>query len=252
MREPAKHAATSARSSFRPEAARPGPRPAAHGLGSDAARRLGRAGSGRPGRARASAAPSRRGPRRRRRRLGAVSMICLNALGYQTGRHPAPIFPKLSAKTRPRRAPPRPDEAGCRPRSRGGASPSRGAEARDPKARGTEARPGTPRAARRGTASARSSSRPASRPARRDHRLGDDPRRSISVAQAQRALVKLGYGPLEGGRRDGRRHPGGDREVRAGPQAAGEGRALAGGPSASSPPARACRPGSSIRPGGVL
>jgi len=35
--------------------------------------------------------------------LGAAGFICVNALGYQAGRHPAPILPKLTQKAPPAR-----------------------------------------------------------------------------------------------------------------------------------------------------
>ncbi|WP_331311604.1 peptidoglycan-binding domain-containing protein [Methylobacterium oryzae] len=39
--------------------------------------------------------------------LGAAGFVCVNALGYQTGRHPAPILPKLAQKApAPREAAP--------------------------------------------------------------------------------------------------------------------------------------------------
>jgi hypothetical protein len=38
--------------------------------------------------------------------VGAAGFICVNALGYQAGRHPAPILPKLAQKAPPREAAP--------------------------------------------------------------------------------------------------------------------------------------------------
>jgi hypothetical protein len=48
--------------------------------------------------------------------LGAAGFICVNALGYQAGRHPAPILPKLAQKALPaREAAPAPREAAREP-----------------------------------------------------------------------------------------------------------------------------------------
>ncbi|MFB0488635.1 hypothetical protein ABIE45_001221 [Methylobacterium sp. OAE515] len=38
--------------------------------------------------------------------VGAAAFVCVNALGYQAGRHPAPILPKLAQKAPPRDAAP--------------------------------------------------------------------------------------------------------------------------------------------------
>ncbi len=54
--------------------------------------------------------------------LGAAAFICVNALGYQAHRHPAPILPKLAQKAPPAReaAPPPERPPGSRSaRSRG-------------------------------------------------------------------------------------------------------------------------------------
>ncbi|MCJ2032694.1 peptidoglycan-binding domain-containing protein [Methylobacterium sp. J-068] len=130
--------------------------------------------------------------------LGAVAMICLNALGYQAGRHPAPIFPKVAA------------------RSLTGATPDK-AKPVPPAAEGVKAEATKPETARPESSRPESSKPDGAKvegPARtpRDGigeiiRAGDPKgaettasvpaQGGLSLAQAQRALVKLGYGPLK-------------------------------------------------------
>lgn len=112
--------------------------------------------------------------------LGAVSLICLNALGYQTGRHPAPIFPKLPARSvvadKPRPAPAIPES----PRAEAARpEPARAeAPARTPRdGIGDIIRAGDPKGAET----------TASMPGQGN----------LSIVQAQRALNTLGYGPLK-------------------------------------------------------
>lgn len=115
--------------------------------------------------------------------VGAAGAVSLNALGSQTGRHPAPILANMN--TRPAVAPPskKPvaDRAAERPMA--DAKPI------------TEARSDTPRPpARDGIADLLKASEPA-RPG--DTTASVTPKAEDSVIKAQRALVKLGYGPLE-------------------------------------------------------
>ncbi|GJE60913.1 peptidoglycan-binding domain-containing protein [Methylobacterium trifolii] len=123
--------------------------------------------------------------------LGAVAVICVNALGSQAGRHPAPILPKVAIRQDavPVKAAPKPTEAEApRPAVRTVESkPSEAAKptARDPigemiRSEDTTAsvtpKPGIPKPG---------ISKPGiSKPER-------------TVMQAQRALEKLGYGPLK-------------------------------------------------------
>ncbi|MGU3538962.1 peptidoglycan-binding protein [Methylobacterium sp. A54F] len=112
---------------------------------------------------------------------GAAALVCLNALGFQVGRHPAPILPKIATRQEAPRTPartvtadkPSPEKANEAPRE---AEVPRGARA-------------------------------AEAPPRRDA-IGDliradettasvTPKPAPAVLQAQRALVKLGYGPLK-------------------------------------------------------
>ncbi len=114
--------------------------------------------------------------------LGAVSLICLNALGYQAGRHPAPIFPKLPPQALAGRTPEKPKAAP----SGAAAETAPSALSEAPKA--DASRPGRDTigelikgADPKGTETTASVSTAG----------------SLSLAQAQRALVKLGYGPLK-------------------------------------------------------
>lgn len=122
--------------------------------------------------------------------LGAVAIVSLNALGYQAGRHPAPIFSKPAARAD---AKPEAKAAASKPVQAKVSAPER--EAREPKA----ADGGHAEAAR-----AKADPTPQPRDA-----LGDiiraasettasvTPKADKSVIQVQRALIKLGYGPLK-------------------------------------------------------
>lgn len=119
--------------------------------------------------------------------LGAVLMVSLNALGYQNGRHPAPILPKIAVRQDAVRKDPVPKPA-----------PERSAEAdRQPELARQPAR----------TADA---AKPANRDAIADLIRSDETTASVTpkaavaapkpqpaVMQAQKALSKLGYGPLK-------------------------------------------------------
>lgn len=120
--------------------------------------------------------------------MGAAIIISLNALGYQMGRHPAPIFPKV-------------------------------ASARPPAGKMTAAKPAVDSPAREESGKSEKTDptrSEATKPARADEasvrggrdsigemiRAGETtasvtPKSEASVVQAQRALTKLGYGPLK-------------------------------------------------------
>ena len=125
--------------------------------------------------------------------LGAAGFICFNALGHQTGRHPAPILPKVAAK-----APvPQPARAALE------AAPVAKEAPRDVTAEPVKAAPAAPKQAARDpiadliraedtTASVTPKPKlPAS--AKPEQTATADP----SVMKAQRALAKLGYGPVK-------------------------------------------------------
>lgn len=101
--------------------------------------------------------------------LGAVAAVAVNALGFQGGRHPAPIFPHVAV--RPAEAPER------KP------APVRMVETTPPVAAKPQAEPVAqdPIAEIIKAGAATASATPV----------------ASDVAQAQRALVKLGYGPLK-------------------------------------------------------
>lgn len=129
--------------------------------------------------------------------LGAVSMICLNALGYQMGRHPAPIFPKLPAKPALARAAEAPKPA---------AAAVAKLEAAKPEASGKPEAPGKPEASKPDPARVEAARAPrdgigeiirSGEPAGAETTASVTTLGGLSVAQAQRALVKLGYGPLK-------------------------------------------------------
>ncbi|GJE16572.1 peptidoglycan-binding protein [Methylobacterium marchantiae] len=134
--------------------------------------------------------------------LGAVAAVAMNALGFQGGPHPAPIFPTLGKSAG--NAPPAKSQA-ARP-----AEPARLAEAPPRKVEVPKAEP----VPEQKTASVPEPVKPAAKPAvaaapttKRDViaeiiKAGETtasvtPKSDAAVAQAQRALVKLGYGPLE-------------------------------------------------------
>ncbi|GJD97146.1 peptidoglycan-binding domain-containing protein [Methylobacterium iners] len=110
--------------------------------------------------------------------LGAVGIVSMNALGFQGGRHPAPI--RIGAGAPPAKAPARPAVGGPTadasaspeaPPVREAARPAPAAEPRpDPIARIIKAAESTASVA---------------------------PKPEPKIAEAQRALVKLGYGPLK-------------------------------------------------------
>ncbi len=124
--------------------------------------------------------------------LGAAGFICFNALGHQTGRHPAPILPKVAA-----RAPaPQPARAALE------AAPATKEAPRDVIAEPVKAAAAPKQAARDPiadliraedtTASVTPKPKPPA-PAKAEATASADP----AVMKAQRALAKLGYGPVK-------------------------------------------------------
>ena len=126
--------------------------------------------------------------------LGAVAVVSMNALGYQTGRHPAPILPKIAIRQDAVRKEPLPKTV-----------PERTADSE---------RPAEPARAPGRTVEA---GKPAGRDAIADLIRSDEttasvtpkagvstpaaavapPKPRLTVMQAQKALSKLGYGPLK-------------------------------------------------------
>ncbi|MHC2018569.1 peptidoglycan-binding domain-containing protein [Methylobacterium sp. CM6247] len=131
--------------------------------------------------------------------IGAVAAVALNALGYQGGRHPAPLFPTLGKGA---------GTTAAKPASGQTAEPAKLAEAAPRKIE--VPKPET--APEPKAAPAIEAAKPAPKPApaaastKRDViadiiKAGETtssvtPKPDQAVAQAQRALVKLGYGPL--------------------------------------------------------
>ncbi|MCK2055192.1 peptidoglycan-binding domain-containing protein [Methylobacterium sp. 37f] len=122
--------------------------------------------------------------------LGAVSMICLNALGYQMGRHPAPIFPKVAAKPALSRVAeaPKPAVPAVKP-------PVTASEVARPET--VRAEPVKAEAAPRTPRDGIGDLIKAGEPAGAETTASVASLGGLSIAQAQRALVKLGYGPLK-------------------------------------------------------
>ncbi|KQP31180.1 hypothetical protein ASF49_11445 [Methylobacterium sp. Leaf104] len=132
--------------------------------------------------------------------LGAVSMICLNALGYQMGRHPAPIFPKLPPNATVSRA-----AEGPKPPA---SAVAKGEVAKGEVAKADATRSEVARSEARDEPAGSEGAAKAPRDGigeliRSGESAGAETTASVaslgglSIAQAQRALVKLGYGPLK-------------------------------------------------------
>ncbi|GJD77236.1 peptidoglycan-binding domain-containing protein [Methylobacterium gregans] len=120
--------------------------------------------------------------------LGAVTAVCVNALGSQAGRHPAPILPKPALRQEARQ------EGAARPplaREAAKPAPERPAEAtRSPEPiRTAEARPEPRKDAAKPD--------PIAALIRSDETTASVSPKDSAVIQAQRALNKLGYGPLK-------------------------------------------------------
>ncbi|WP_019903045.1 peptidoglycan-binding domain-containing protein [Methylobacterium sp. 77] len=138
--------------------------------------------------------------------LGAVAAVAMNALGFQGGPHPAPIFPTLGkgtgngAAAKPQAAKP------AEPAK--SAEPARLAEAPPRKIDVPKSDPGPEQKAALLPEPAKPATKPvvAAQATKRDViaeiiKAGETtasvtPKTDVAVAQAQRALVKLGYGPL--------------------------------------------------------
>ncbi|WP_244540859.1 peptidoglycan-binding domain-containing protein [Methylobacterium sp. yr668] len=132
--------------------------------------------------------------------LGAAGFVCVNALGYQTGRHPAPILPKLAQKApAPHEAAPAAREALREPAR----DPVRVIEA-DRAAAPVPAKPAARDAigelirSEETTASVTpkaSPVRPAAKPAAKetDAKAAKSEKDGDPVLRAQKALSKLGY-----------------------------------------------------------
>ena len=139
--------------------------------------------------------------------VGAASFISLNALGYQMGRHPAPIFPKpapraVAEKPAARRVEATRDTAEAKASVSKASAPQASPLTRE--AAGAEAaKPEAPKAEAPRIALLPSVTRPVSRDTIGEIiREGETtasvtPKADPTVAKAQRALVKLGYGPLK-------------------------------------------------------
>jgi hypothetical protein len=130
--------------------------------------------------------------------VGAAGFICMNALGHQTGRHPAPILPKVAAKTpakvaaaAPPKALPEPAPAAKEAPRDVSAEPVKPAPAAPPKQAARDPIADLIRAEDT-TASVTPRAKPP-QPAKADPPAATD----AGVAKAQRALTKLGYGPVK-------------------------------------------------------
>ncbi|GJE28621.1 hypothetical protein LKMONMHP_3494 [Methylobacterium organophilum] len=112
--------------------------------------------------------------------LAAAAYVALNALGFQVGRHPAPILPQAVAKAEPKKAAPPPAKAAPEePAAVKAAEPPRPKEA-------AEAAKPVPHDAIGEIIKTRP-----------ETTASVTPKADPAVARAQRALVKLGYGPLK-------------------------------------------------------
>ncbi|GAB6841890.1 hypothetical protein HNR00_001983 [Methylorubrum rhodinum] len=126
--------------------------------------------------------------------LGAALYVCLNAVGFQEGRHPAPILPTVEAKA----SAPRAAEAKLNEAKPAAARP---APAREVRAEAPAPAPRDPIAdmIRSGETTASVTPKPSVKDAaaKFDPAKLDSAKPDPMVARAQRALSKLGYGPLK-------------------------------------------------------
>ena len=141
--------------------------------------------------------------------VGAASYISLNALGYQIGRHPAPIFLKVAPRVTADRPPVRRIETAKAEAGQAVKAATPKAEAAKVETVRTETdkaeapKPDAPKAEAPRIALIQPAPRPVSRETIGDIiREGETtssvtPKVDPAVAKAQRALVKLGYGPLK-------------------------------------------------------
>lgn len=120
--------------------------------------------------------------------LGAVTAVCVNALGSQAGRHPAPILPKPALRQEARQ-----DAAAKPPAAREAVKPAPERSAETP-------RPPEPVRAAEARAEPRKEAAkpdPIAALIRSEETTASVSPKDASVLQAQRALNKLGYGPLK-------------------------------------------------------
>ena len=128
---------------------------------------------------------------------GAAVYVCLNAVGFQEGRHPAPILPTIEARA----SAAKPAEAKVAESKIAEAKPvARPAPAREVRAESPASAPRDPIAdmIRSGETTASVTPKPAAKdPVRAEAAKPDPLKPDPTVARAQRALSKLGYGPLK-------------------------------------------------------
>lgn len=128
--------------------------------------------------------------------LGAAAFICVNALGYQAHRHPAPILPKLAQKAPPaREAAPPPREAAREPVREIARDPVRSEPEKAPAKPATRDTIGeliradeTTASVTPKTAPVRVAAKPVAKEPAKKAEAESDP-----VLKAQKALSKLGY-----------------------------------------------------------
>ena len=136
--------------------------------------------------------------------LGAAGFICVNALGYQAGRHPAPILPKLAQKAPAQREAalavkePVREVARDTARDTGRPESDRAAAPVKPAARDAIADLIRSEETTASVTPKASLPRPAAKPATRDGakdgaKAAKPEKDADSVLQAQKALSKLGY-----------------------------------------------------------
>lgn len=144
---------------------------------------------------------------------GAALTVCLNAVGFQEGRHPAPILPTVEAKAldaKTQAAKPAPARAGDPKLAEAKPVPARTAPPREVRTEAPAPAPRDPIAdmlrSSETTASVtpkpsvRENARPAVTkpdPAKLEAAKSDAAKSDPQVARVQRALAKLGYGPLK-------------------------------------------------------
>lgn len=137
--------------------------------------------------------------------VGAAAFISLNALGYQAGRHPAPIFPKLPRQIAEKPAPRRIEAPKAETAKTDAAKLEAlvGEVAKTTPSKPEPLKPEAPKAEAARIALIQPGPRPISRDTLGEiARAGETtssvtPKADPAVAKAQRALVKLGYGPLK-------------------------------------------------------
>ncbi|HEV7439521.1 MAG TPA: peptidoglycan-binding domain-containing protein, partial [Methylobacterium sp.] len=136
--------------------------------------------------------------------VGAAAFVALNALGFQVGRHPAPILPKIATRQEAPGRKPTPDKlaqaqgpvqgiAQAATIEKSAAKPDQ----KSPEGKSSEAKSSEGKSAE--TKSTESASRdPIGALIRsEDTTASVTPKADKAVMQAQRALSKLGYGPLK-------------------------------------------------------